>query len=58
MRERENAGENPTFFYTLWTIFKRSEIVERSEAAAAEFDALVAELAAEGATVRGIYDVS
>lgn len=58
IRERENAGENPTFFYTLWTIFKRSQIVERSEAAAAEFDALIEQLAAEGAIVRGIYDVS
>ena len=58
IRERENAGENPTFFYTLWTIFKRSDAVQRTDAAAAEFDALTEQLAAEGAVVRGIYDVS
>ena len=58
MNERANAGENPTFFYTLWTVFKRSQIVERSEGAANEFDALIAELDTEGAIVRGIYDVS
>lgn len=58
IRERENAGENPTFFYTLWTIFKRSVLVERSAAAAAEFDALTEKLAEQGVTLRGIYDVS
>lgn len=58
MNERANAGENPTFFYTLWTVFKRSQIAERSEGAANEFDALIAELDTEGAIVRGIYDVS
>lgn len=58
IRERENAGENPTFFYTLWTIFKRSALVERSAAAAAEFDALTEKLAEQGVTLRGIYDVS
>lgn len=58
IRERENAGENPTFFYTLWTIFKRSDAAPRTDAAAAEFDALIEQLAAEGAVVRGIYDVS
>lgn len=58
INERANAGENPTFFYTLWTIFKRSETIDRSQDAATEFDTLIEQLADEGASVRGIYDVS
>lgn len=58
MRDREAAGENPTMFYTLWTVFKRSAKVELGEADATEFDSLIAELADSGAVVRGIYDVS
>ncbi|WP_431709714.1 hydrogen peroxide-dependent heme synthase [Glutamicibacter uratoxydans] len=56
LRDREAAG-NATMYYTLWTIFKRSEAVDRT-GAATEFDALIAELAAEGVSLRGIYDVS
>lgn len=58
MRDRDAAGENPTMFYTLWTVFKRSANVELGAADAAAFDSLVAELAASGVAVRGIYDVS
>nr|WP_307582880.1 hydrogen peroxide-dependent heme synthase [Paeniglutamicibacter psychrophenolicus] len=44
-------------YYTLWTVFKRDSDLDRSEGVEA-FDALVAELAAEGVTLRGTYDVS
>ena len=56
IRDREAAGD-ATMYYTLWTIFKRDSDLDRTEGVEA-FDALVAELAAEGVTVRGTYDVS
>lgn len=45
-------------FFTLWTVFKRSEDVLRSGDAAADFEALVARLGEDGVTLRGSYDVS
>ena len=56
IRDREAAGD-ATMYYTLWTVFKRDSDLDRTEGVEA-FDALVAELAAEGVTVRGTYDVS
>lgn len=56
IRDREAAGD-ATMYYTLWTIFKRDTDLDRTEGVGA-FDALVAELATEGVTVRGTYDVS
>ncbi|MCV9995690.1 chlorite dismutase family protein [Paeniglutamicibacter sp. ZC-3] len=44
-------------YYTLWTVFKRDSDLDRHEGVEA-FDALIAELAAEGVTLRGTYDVS
>lgn len=57
IRDREAAGADATMFYTLWTVFKRDSDLDRSEGVEA-FDALIAELAAEGVTLRGTYDVS
>lgn len=57
IRDREAAGADANMYYTLWTVFKRDSDLDRSEGVEA-FDALVAELAAEGVTLRGTYDVS
>ncbi|MFJ6418303.1 hydrogen peroxide-dependent heme synthase [Paeniglutamicibacter sp. NPDC091659] len=56
IRDREAAGD-AKMYYTLWTIFKRDSDLDRTEGVEA-FDSLVEELAAEGVTVRGTYDVS
>ncbi|XQN46901.1 chlorite dismutase, partial [Glutamicibacter creatinolyticus] len=56
LRDREAAG-NATMYYTLWTVFKRSVPAERGQGAA-EFETLVQELADQGVSVRGLYDVS
>ncbi|MEV7604601.1 hydrogen peroxide-dependent heme synthase [Paenarthrobacter sp. NPDC089322] len=45
-------------FYTLWTVFKRSADVLRSDDAAREFEALAEKLAEDGVILRGSYDVS
>ena len=45
-------------FYTLWTVFKRSADVLRSDDAAQEFEALAEKLAEDGVILRGTYDVS
>src|SRR6476469_4219864 len=50
--------ESAEQFFTLWTVFKRSESVVRSANAAADFEALLERLAAAGVTHRGSYDVS
>jgi chlorite dismutase len=55
LADREREGD--TLYFTLWTVFKRDSDLDRSEGVAA-FDALVAELAADGVTLRGAYDVS
>lgn len=57
IRDREAAGDDATMYYTLWTVFKRDSDLDRTEGVEA-FEALVAELAAEGVTLRGTYDVS
>lgn len=44
--------------FTLWTVFKRTGSFAGADAAVAEFEELVATLAAESITVRGAYDVS
>ncbi len=58
IRDREAAGENPTMYYTLWTVFKRAAAIEPESSAAADFQSLCESLAAESVTVRGLYDVS
>ncbi|MEE1620367.1 hydrogen peroxide-dependent heme synthase [Zafaria sp. Z1313] len=55
LADREREGD--TLYFTLWTVFKRESDLDRSEGVAA-FEALVEELAADGITLRGIYDVS
>ncbi|WP_411734184.1 hydrogen peroxide-dependent heme synthase [Paeniglutamicibacter sp.] len=57
IRDREAAGTDATMYFTLWTVFKRDSDLDRTEGVEA-FDALIAELAAEGVTLRGTYDVS
>ncbi|MGG5173603.1 hydrogen peroxide-dependent heme synthase [Pseudarthrobacter sp. J1763] len=52
------GDEAEELFFTLWTVFKRTDNVLRSGDAAEDFDRLAAELAEEGVTVRGTYDVS
>jgi chlorite dismutase len=55
----ESASEEATEqFFTLWTVFKRSAGVARSDDAVAEFEALTARLAEAGVVHRGSYDVS
>jgi chlorite dismutase len=55
----ESASEEATEqFFTLWTVFKRSGDVVRSDGAAAEFEALAARMADAGVVHRGSYDVS
>ncbi len=44
--------------FTLWTVFKRTASFTGGGEAAAAFEALTAELAAESVTLRGSYDVS
>ncbi|WP_309080082.1 hydrogen peroxide-dependent heme synthase [Zhihengliuella sp.] len=53
--DREREGD--TLHFTLWTVFKRESDLDRSEGVGA-FEALVEELAADGVTLRGAYDVS
>ncbi|RZU61033.1 hydrogen peroxide-dependent heme synthase [Zhihengliuella halotolerans] len=55
LADREREGD--TLHFTLWTVFKRDSDLDRSEGVAA-FGALVEELAADGVTLRGTYDVS
>src|SRR4051794_22569071 len=50
--------ESAEQFFTLWTVFKRSEQLVRSPNAATDFDALLSRLAEAGVTHRGSYDVS
>jgi chlorite dismutase len=55
----ESASEEATEqFFTLWTVFKRSASVARSDDAVAEFEALTGRLAEAGVVHRGSYDVS
>lgn len=56
MGERER--ENDTFYYTLWTVFRRGDSGEDRSEGAEAFDTLVEELKAQGVTLRGAYDVS
>jgi chlorite dismutase len=56
MAERNREG-NATFYFTLWTVFKRDSAADRT-AGTAEMEALVQELAGEGISFRGAYDVS
>jgi chlorite dismutase len=53
----KTAGNEEQFF-TLWTVFKRSADVQRSEDAVAGFEKLTAGLAEDGVVLRGSYDVS
>jgi chlorite dismutase len=54
-----SASEEATEqFFTLWTVFKRSASVARSDDAVAEFEALTGRLAEAGVVHRGSYDVS
>ncbi|MFZ3453945.1 hydrogen peroxide-dependent heme synthase [Arthrobacter sp. 7Tela_A1] len=56
--ETETA-ETQEQFFTLWTVFKRSELPRKSSEGALEaFEALVSGFADESVTLRGIYDVS
>jgi len=57
MAERNREGEQ-TLHFTAWAVFARVEEREPSAEDAASFDAEVAALAADGVTVRGLYDVS
>ncbi len=57
MDERNREGEH-TLNFTVWAVYARREQVDRSADAPAEFEAETAALAAEGVTLRGIYDVS
>lgn len=57
IRDREAAGADATMYYTLWTVFKRDSDLDRTEGVEA-FESLVSELAADGVTLRGAYDVS
>ncbi|MET4143205.1 hydrogen peroxide-dependent heme synthase [Arthrobacter sp. UYCo732] len=50
--------ESAKQFFTLWTVFKRTESLVRSAGAAADFDALLSRLSDAGVTHRGSYDVS
>ncbi len=50
---------NETIRYTMWSVFRSaSALGDDRAAAAAEVDALVAELASDGLEVRGWYDVA
>ncbi|MDQ1622186.1 MAG: hypothetical protein QOH19_604 [Actinomycetota bacterium] len=50
--------ESAEQFFTLWTVFKRSADVLRSDDAAEDFEALLARLSEAGVVHRGSYDVS
>ena len=50
--------ESAEQFFTLWTVFKRSADVLRSDDAAGDFEALLARLSEAGVVHRGSYDVS
>jgi chlorite dismutase len=52
-----DTAEKEALFYTLWTVFKRSD-AEIADSALAEFDSTVAALGDKGVTLRGAYDVS
>ncbi len=53
------TAETQEQFFTLWTVFKRSELPrETTDNAVSDFDVLEKGLAAENVTLRGIYDVS
>jgi chlorite dismutase len=56
----EATPEGETLGYTLWAVLRRDPLrpYEASADDAAALDAVVAELAAQGVTVRGFYDVS
>src|SRR4029453_15350635 len=57
--ESVTKTEEPTEqFFTLWTVFKRSSEVLRSDDAVQDFEQLTARLADEGVVLRGSYDVS
>ncbi len=49
---------NETIRYTCWVVLARRRAAAALQTSAAELDALVAELAADDVTVRGLYDVS
>ena len=52
-------AETQEQFFTLWTVFKRSDLPrETSDGALGAFEELVGSFAAENVTLRGIYDVS
>jgi chlorite dismutase len=50
--------ESAEQFFTLWTVFKRSADVLRSDDAAGDFEALLVRLSEAGVVHRGSYDVS
>jgi chlorite dismutase len=53
------TAETQEQFFTLWTVFKRSELPrETTGNAVGDFEVLEQDLAAENVTLRGIYDVS
>ncbi|UPO75660.1 hydrogen peroxide-dependent heme synthase [Arthrobacter sp. Helios] len=53
------TAETQEQFFTLWTVFKRSELPrETTDNAVSDFEVLEKGLAAENVTLRGIYDVS
>lgn len=49
--------EHEDRYFTLWTVFRRTESLDRSGAVSG-FEQIVADLDAGGVTLRGIYDVS
>ncbi|WP_207343901.1 hydrogen peroxide-dependent heme synthase [Arthrobacter sp. E3] len=51
----KSPAETP---FTLWTVFKRTGSFAGTASAVADYEELVAALAAESITVRGAYDVS
>lgn len=53
------TAETQEQFFTLWTVFKRSELPrEITGNSVSDFEVLEKDLAAENVTLRGIYDVS
>lgn len=57
MAERSREGEQ-TLHFTAWAVYARIDGIERAASDAEEFDAAAAQLADEGVTLRGLYDVS
>lgn len=53
----ENGAGSVAQTFTLWTVFKRTKAIDRSSAVES-FDQLTKELADDGVTLRGLYDVS